>query len=80
MADHRTTHISRTPGDASLTAENEINEDTPLLLATSRDVSDGDTDEDDKSLPMAQILFLCAARLIELIAFFSIFSYINKMC
>ncbi|RVD89727.1 uncharacterized protein DFL_000722 [Arthrobotrys flagrans] len=98
MADHRTTHISSTPGDASLTAENEINEDTPLL-ATSRDVSeattayepsasadtsdgtqDGDTGEDDKPLPMAQILFLCAARLIEPIAFFSIFPYINKMC
>ncbi|KAK6342279.1 hypothetical protein TWF730_001755 [Orbilia blumenaviensis] len=39
----------------------------------------GDTGE-DRPLPMKQIIFLCTARLIEPIAFFSIFPYINKMC
>lgn len=34
---------------------------------------------DDKPLPKAQILLLCYARLIEPIAFFSIFPYINQM-
>ncbi|EPS39627.1 hypothetical protein H072_6571 [Dactylellina haptotyla CBS 200.50] len=41
---------------------------------------DDDSSEDDKPLPMRQMFFLCAARLIEPIAFFSIFPYINKMC
>ncbi|KAK6515141.1 hypothetical protein TWF506_007486 [Arthrobotrys conoides] len=93
MADHRKTHISNTsaPGDTSLTAANRIDEQTPLLNP-SQDFSEattdigsdgtqyGDAGQDDKPLPMAQILFLCAARLIEPIAFFSIFPYINKMC
>ncbi|KAI8625574.1 MFS general substrate transporter [Xylariaceae sp. FL1651] len=34
---------------------------------------------EDKPLPKAQIFFLCYARLIEPVAFFSIFPYINKM-
>ncbi|KAK6540867.1 hypothetical protein TWF694_008250 [Orbilia ellipsospora] len=41
---------------------------------------DRDTSEEDRPLPMAQILFLCCARLLEPIAFFSIFPYVNKMC
>ncbi|KAF3286599.1 hypothetical protein TWF970_008452 [Orbilia oligospora] len=40
----------------------------------------GDAAEVDKPLPLTQIIFLCAARLIEPIAFFSIFPYVNKMC
>ncbi|KAK6356094.1 hypothetical protein TWF718_000469 [Orbilia javanica] len=58
---------------------------TAYESGTSADISsdetqDGDAGEDDKPLPMAQILFLCLARLIEPVAFFSIFPYINKMC
>lgn len=34
---------------------------------------------EDKPLPKVQIFFLCYARLVEPIAFFSIFPYINQM-
>lgn len=36
-------------------------------------------DDDDKSLPKIQIFLLCYARLIEPIAFFSIFPFVNQM-
>ncbi|KAF3934157.1 hypothetical protein ABW20_dc0103109 [Dactylellina cionopaga] len=81
------------PGEQSTyqAAEDERNENTPLLVddpnipqATTVNGINGDhsngSSEDDKPLHMAQIFFLCAARLIEPIAFFSIFPYINKMC
>lgn len=35
---------------------------------------------DEKPLPAKQILLLCFARLVEPIAFFSIFPFINQMC
>lgn len=35
--------------------------------------------EDDKPLPRAQIFLLCYCRVVEPIAFFSIFPYINQM-
>jgi MFS family permease len=35
--------------------------------------------DDDKPLPVAQILLLCVARFLEPVAFFSIFPYINQM-
>jgi hypothetical protein len=35
--------------------------------------------DDDKALPKAQIFLLCYARLVEPIAFFSIFPFINQM-
>ncbi|KAJ6256261.1 Efflux pump azaK [Drechslerella dactyloides] len=77
---------------APQSVENEINERTALMVTSSEtsiphdgapDISINDHDragENSKPLPMAQIFFLCAARLIEPIAFFSIFPYINKMC
>jgi len=34
---------------------------------------------DEKPLPMKQILLLCYARMIEPIAFFGIFPFVNKM-
>ena len=74
-------------GDQSNVAEN-----TPLLTDTTSRASasdssaleDGQTrtrdgDKDDVPLPKLQIFLLCYARLIEPIAFFSIFPYINKM-
>ncbi|KAF3923650.1 hypothetical protein ABW21_db0207303 [Orbilia brochopaga] len=62
---------SATGQDAPQPTETEIDENTPLVATSS---------DDDKPLPMAQVFFLCGARLIEPIAFFSIFPYINKMC
>ena len=41
--------------------------------------SNSSIDEDDKPLPGAQIFFLCYCRIVEPIAFFSIFPYINQM-
>jgi hypothetical protein len=37
------------------------------------------SNEEDKPLPKSQIFFLCYARLVEPIAFFSIFPFVNKM-
>jgi len=67
------------------------NENTPLLAGDSiadpiseattvndQSSSDGDVDE-NKPLPVFQILVLCYARFIEPVAFFSIIPYINKM-
>jgi hypothetical protein len=36
-------------------------------------------DDDDTPLPLGQIFVLCYARLVEPIAFFSIFPFVNKM-
>ncbi len=61
-------------GDASETA--------PLLRpATGGDAGDADADagQDNTSMPGAQIALLCFARLVEPVAFFSIFPYVNKM-
>lgn len=38
-----------------------------------------DQDEDDTPLPMGQILWLCYVRLVEPIAFYSIFAFLNQM-
>ncbi|KAI1372827.1 MFS general substrate transporter [Hypoxylon crocopeplum] len=77
----------RDEGPAELTSE------TTPLLATSPVATTSDSavatavagdhpllpKPDDKPLPKVQIFFLCYARLIEPIAFFSIFPYINQM-
>jgi hypothetical protein len=52
-------------------------EDAQAIIA-SRPGSSSPKPE-DKPLPKAQIFFLCYARLIEPVAFFSIFPYINQM-
>lgn len=43
--------------------------------------SNGNTndDDEDKPLPRTQIFLLCYARIVEPIAFFAIFPFINKM-
>ncbi|KAI0968599.1 major facilitator superfamily transporter [Xylaria arbuscula] len=55
----------------------------PLLSSTSSSTpgqpTPSTTDRTTKPLPKTQILLLCYARLIEPVAFFSIFPYINKM-
>ncbi|KAI1407224.1 MFS general substrate transporter [Hypoxylon sp. FL1857] len=81
--------------DVSKQATAEASETTPLLaaspVATTADpnVASAVTESEphhpllpkpeDKPLPKLQIFLLCYARLIEPIAFFSIFPYINQM-
>ncbi|KAI1313327.1 major facilitator superfamily transporter [Xylaria venustula] len=60
-------------------------ESKPLLSSTSSASTTGQptpsapSTSDTKPLPKTQILLLCYARLIEPVAFFSIFPYINQM-
>lgn len=52
----------------------------PLLHEENRTTLNIHNDEDeDKPLPRTQIFLLCYARLVEPIAFFAIFPFINKM-
>lgn len=50
------------------------NEESILLPATSTGPND-----DDRPLPKVQIFLLCYARMVEPIAFFCIFPFINQM-
>ncbi|KAI1494056.1 major facilitator superfamily transporter [Biscogniauxia mediterranea] len=63
---------SSSSGDAIITSAAP-----PLLTAAAKE--DDDEDDENRPLPKAQIFFLCYARLIEPIAFFSIFPYVNQM-
>ncbi|KAJ1329907.1 transmembrane transporter-like protein [Microdochium nivale] len=49
------------------------------LLGSGDDGGDDDDDLEGKPLPRSQIMLLCYARMVEPIAFFSIFPYINQM-
>ena len=53
----------------------QANEEPLIHEAATKDQDD----DDDKPLPKFQILLLCYARLVEPIAFFSIFPFINQM-
>lgn len=87
MAPHRTADEAATETTPLLAASSEgptlqsnaetidINKDTPVTTQETNDA----VEEDDKPLPKAQIFYLCYARLVEPIAFFSIFPFINKM-
>lgn len=44
-----------------------------------REGGNEEDDEDDTPLPLGQILSLCYIRLVEPIAFFSIFAFLNQM-
>ncbi|KAK4248176.1 major facilitator superfamily domain-containing protein [Corynascus novoguineensis] len=70
----------------------DATEQTPLLAAAAADTapindavehaqheSNGSADDEDKPLPVWQIVALCYARWVEPVAFFSIFPYINEM-
>ncbi len=56
-------------------------EDSPAPPPPVSDDNDTnrDGDGDEKPLPRAQIMLLCLARLVEPVAFFSIFPYVNQM-
>lgn len=63
--------------------QNIADETTPLIRAdeqvsNSTTPSKNDTTV-DKPLPVGQIMLLCFARIVEPIAFFSIFPFINQM-
>ncbi|KAK4447548.1 protein zinc induced facilitator-LIKE 1 [Podospora aff. communis PSN243] len=62
-------------GEAVAHPVSTISEDTTVNENSS---SDGDVDE-NKPMPVFQILVLCYARAVEPMAFFSIFPYVNKM-
>lgn len=88
-------NLNKADDGDSKQATASASEITPLLaaspVATTADSSDativvGDGESSsllskpaEKELPKFQILVLCYARLIEPIAFFSIFPYINQM-
>ncbi|KAL2123092.1 hypothetical protein VTJ04DRAFT_3547 [Mycothermus thermophilus] len=63
----------------------EVTERTALLWSARPAIGEHDAEDaisddvDDRPLPVRQILALCYARLIEPIAYFSIFPYINEM-
>ncbi|PQE16812.1 major facilitator superfamily transporter protein [Rutstroemia sp. NJR-2017a BBW] len=48
------------------------------LTATPPKATEND-DDDDRPLPVAQILFLCYVRLMEPVAFFSVFAFLGQM-
>ncbi|KAF7349132.1 MFS general substrate transporter [Mycena venus] len=54
------------------------NPDTPPVEGLHEERRPG-LEDIEKPLPMGQILLLCYARLVDPIAFFSIFPFINKM-
>lgn len=93
-SDGSTSHASgsiateRTPllatGDIAPTADPTVSEATTLQgsgAGTFPENALGDADEDDdgRPFPTWQIFWICFARLVEPMAFFSIFPYINKM-
>ncbi|KAG8164818.1 hypothetical protein KVR01_005093 [Diaporthe batatas] len=80
----------RTPllatGDIAPTADPTVSEATTLQGSSAGTFSENtaadadDEDEDDgRPFPTWQIFWICFARLVEPMAFFSIFPYINKM-
>lgn len=54
-------------------------DEEPLVKHHDQPAQHQNGDDDDKPLPRLQIFLLCYARLVEPIAFFSIFPFINKM-
>ncbi|BDD60732.1 hypothetical protein MPDQ_004639 [Monascus purpureus] len=56
-----------------------VDETTALLPSGTDGLSAPDGSGDEKPLPKLQVLLLCYARVIEPLAFFSIFPYINQM-
>ncbi|MCJ1319789.1 hypothetical protein MMC15_005125 [Xylographa vitiligo] len=63
----------------SKTDPSTLPDEAALLRSTRSDGVNGEDDDDNKPLPRGQIFLLCYARLVEPIAFFSIFPFINKM-
>ncbi|KAJ5907721.1 hypothetical protein N7495_000403 [Penicillium taxi] len=60
------------PGD-----ENDRIDETTALLGSETEQTE--VEEDEKPLPTSQILLLCYVRIVEPLAFFSIFPYVSQM-
>ncbi|RAL67646.1 hypothetical protein DID88_008395 [Monilinia fructigena] len=77
----------REPLLAPLTENTEVQDalitgSKPIASIPDHDQREGgneEDDEDDTPLPLGQILSLCYIRLVEPIAFFSIFAFLNQM-
>ncbi|KAH8705243.1 major facilitator superfamily domain-containing protein [Talaromyces proteolyticus] len=64
----------------TLSEESNMDETTPLIAAPETHTTVQQNGANiDKPLPMGQILLLCFARIVEPIAFFSIFPFMNRM-
>lgn len=61
---------------ASAAAPTAQANEEPLMHETA---ASNDGSDDDKPLPKAQVFLLCYLRLVETIAFFAVFPFINKM-
>ena len=59
--------------------DQQISADEEASLRGAHTIGAGPEDGDDRPLPRTQMFLLCYARLVEPIAFFTIFPFINKM-
>ncbi|KAL3469001.1 MFS general substrate transporter [Aspergillus californicus] len=66
-------------GRSQLGEENGLVDETTALLKPATPSPPTDESDDEKPLPRFQILLLCYARMIEPLAFFSIFPYVSQM-
>ncbi|ROW02041.1 hypothetical protein VPNG_07695 [Cytospora leucostoma] len=71
-------------GDPAVSGSTTVQDSGSDAPAENGDAShqgdeDEDEDEDDKPLPKRQVILLCFSRIVEPLAFFSIFPYINQM-
>lgn len=57
----------------------DINKIGSTAATEEEQQADVEDEDEDKPLPIGQIILLCYARLVEPIAFFSIFPFINQM-
>jgi hypothetical protein len=75
-------HASETTPLLAVSSENPITQADSETLEINKIGGTATTTEDedeDKPLPVGQIMLLCYARLVEPIAFFSIFPFIQQM-
>ena len=88
-------HQNVAPTSDAVVAEaitsNRLSETSPIIRVATPPESEessetaienvvGNEDENEKPLPVTQILLLCFARVCEPLAFFCIFPFINQMC
>ena len=73
-ADETTALLTVSKADPSISANEEV-----IVRETYPSEAGLEDDDDDTPLPKVQIFLLCYARMVEPIAFFSIFPFISKM-
>ena len=75
-------HASETTPLLAVSSENPVTQADSETLEINNiggPIPTAEDQDDDKPLPVGQIVLLCYARLVEPIAFFSIFPFINQM-